>query len=529
LNHPELTAARFIPDPFQADPAARLYRTGDLCRWRPDGNLEFLGRLDTQVKIRGYRIELAEVESALRGQAEIADAVVVVREEVAGDKRVVAYMVAITEVMPEASILRQRLAEWLPDYMVPGDFVWLERLPLLPNGKVNRRELPAPEVNRGDSDRQRSQPISLLELELLGLWRRLFRRHDIDRQDDFFALGGHSLLATRLAAEIDERFGNRIPIAALFQSPTVELLARRLADESWVPPWSSLVPLQPQGARPPLFFVHGWGGTVFGFLDLVRQLPADQPCYGIQAMGLDGKADRHLTVEEMAAHYVREIISFQPAGEIQLAGYSMGGIVAYEVARQLHLQGRRVALLALLDSVPVGRIPWRFYGLRMATYLPRRCLVHCRKWWGMPRQERLHYLGGRWTALRHWLRHNRSQPPLLTAPPPKTSQPPEVPGFQDYYVAVAASYQPRCYPGTADIFVSEAADSGWRWYWRYMVRGRVSFHQVRGDHIQMLQSPEHLPGLAKSLTAVLFRAQAQAATAPVQNDNAHANRESRVG
>ena len=363
-------------------------------------------------------------------------------------------------------------------------------MPLTPNGKVDRKALPAPETSGGGKPGEKSQPVNLLELELVRIWRRLFQREEIGRQDNFFALGGHSLLAARLAAEIDKLLRCKLPIAALFQSPTIESLARRLADENWAPPWSSLVPLQPQGSKPPLFLVHGWGGDVYGFLELTKLLPPDQPCYGVQAVGLDGKSARHTTVEEMAAHYVKEIVSFQPTGSFYLAGYSMGGLIAFEIARQLHRCGRRVAFLALFDSSPVGPIPQILYGLSMASYIPGRCLSHFRRWWKLPRREQFNYLLGRWAALRFWMEKNLSKPPPVTAPPPQESQRPQVPGFFDYYHAVAFAYRLRPYPGSADVFRSDDSNEthpGWKWwYWRYFVRGGVSYHRVPGGHMQIL-------------------------------------------
>ena len=525
LHQPQLTAERFVPDPFSGKPDARLYRTGDLVRWRSDGNLEFLGRIDSQVKIRGFRIELGEVETVLRAQPEVREAVVIAREDSPGDKRLVAYLAANTGDKPDVLTMRTRLAEKLPDYMIPSRFVAVPALPLNPNGKVDRKALLAMETSSsGDAPSAASQPINLLELELIRIWRRLFQRENIDRRDNFFALGGHSLLAVRLAAEMDKRFKCKIPIATLFQSPTIELLARRLTDENWAPAWTSLVPLQSQGSKPPLFLVHGWGGDVFVFLDLARLLPPDQPIYGIQAVGLDGKSPRHISIEEMAAHYVKEIVSFQPDGPIYLAGFSMGGVIAYEMARQLHRLGRRVAMLALLDSEPTGKTPWVFYGMAMAVYIPKRCWWHFRRWWRLPFRERFNYIRGRWTALRYWMVRNRSRPPLITAAPQQTSERLEASLGTDYYRAVAHAYQLRPYPGAVDIFVSDESNPAWRLYWRHLVRGGVSFHRVSGGHLQIVLSPDYMPEMAKSLTTVLLRAQEkEARVVSSRDEHSHAN------
>jgi len=488
LNQPQLTAERFIPDPFNSQAGARLYRAGGQVRWQPDGNLEFLRRLDSQVKIRGFRVEMGEIETALREAAGVSEALVSLREDATGEKQLVAYVVARGNREPDQAGLKAALKARLPDYMIPSHVEFLSALPLTPNGKVDRRALPKPTLTGAAASGEVMPPRNLLELELIRLWRRLFQREDIGRQDNFFDLGGHSLLAARLATEIDKLLGCKLPIAALFQSPTVESLTRRLTRENWAPPWSSLVPLQPLGAKPPLFFVHGVGGDVYGFLELAKLLPSDQPSYGIQAVGLDGKSARHVTVEDMAAHYVKEILSFQRDGPFYLAGYSMGGLIAFEIARQLHRLGQRVALLALLDSAPIGEIPWVFYGLSMSSYIPGRCLFHFRHWWELPRRERLNYFRGRWAALRYWMVRNRSKPPLVTAPLREDSEPPQVPGFCDYYHAIASAYRVHPYPGSADVFVSDEINPRWRWwYWRYLARGGVSFHRVPRTLTELLK------------------------------------------
>jgi aspartate racemase len=202
----------------------------------------------------------------------------------------------------------------------------------------------------------------------------------------------------------------------------------------------------------------------------------------------------------MAAHYVREITSFQTEGPFYLVGYSLGGVIAFEIAQQLHRLGRRVALLALLDCGPVGATPWFFYALAMATYVPGRCRLHFQRWMKLPRPEKTGYFRGRLVALRNLVVENFSKPTLITTPPQPDSPPPKLP--MDYFHAVALPYQLRNYPGSVDLFVSDEAISGWRWYWRHLVRGGVSFHRIPGRHLEIL-SPDKLPTLAKSLTAVL--------------------------
>jgi thioesterase domain-containing protein len=211
----------------------------------------------------------------------------------------------------------------------------------------------------------------------------------------------------------------------------------------------------------------------------------------------------------MAAHYVEEIVSFRPQGPIYLAGYSVGGLIAFEIARQIHRRGRQVALLALFDSVPIMAIPWGFYALWLACYLPGRCLAHFRNWCSLPFHEQPQYIRGRWVALRNLLRPNRSRKRSVMVPVPAAGQLPQAPRFDDYYATVASTYRIRPYPDSADVFLSDETPAEWRWYWRYILRGRVSFHPVKGRHLEILQSPELLSGLAEALTVVLDRVQHQ--------------------
>ncbi|MGH9318011.1 MAG: non-ribosomal peptide synthetase, partial [Thermoanaerobaculia bacterium] len=243
-KRPDLTAERFVSNPFHSGPGARLYKTGDLARYLPDGNLEYLGRIDDQVKIRGYRIEPGEVESALAQHPSVAESVVVAREDVPGDKRLTAYVVARGERPPSVSELRTFLKETLPDYMVPPVLVFLDALPLTPNGKVDWRALPQPGLERAEAGHGGSLPRDTLQLALLKIWEEVLGVRSVGVRDNFFELGGHSLLAVRLFADIEKAFGRNLPLATLFEAPTVERLAAKLRDEGWEAPWSSLVVIQ---------------------------------------------------------------------------------------------------------------------------------------------------------------------------------------------------------------------------------------------------------------------------------------------
>jgi amino acid adenylation domain-containing protein len=341
LNRPDLTAAKFVPDPFSSEPGARLFRTGDLVRVLPDGNLDFLGRADQQVKIRGYRIELGEIESLLAQHPQIAAAVAVVHQG-----HIVAYVVP-RDAGPGAAELRRYLAERLPDHMVPSFLLALPEFPLTPNGKVDRKALPAPETARAGS--QFVPPRDSVELKIAGLWEEVLGIRPVGVKDNFFDLGGHSLLAVRLVTRLQREFSKAVPLAAILRGPTVERLAD-LVRNAAPGPRSTLVPIHASGSRPPLYCVPGAGGNVIYLYHLARHLGPDQPFYGLQGVGFDGEAAPQTSVEEMAARYLLEIESAQPRGPYFLGGHSLGGWVAYEMAQQLLRKGREVPLVAIIDT-----------------------------------------------------------------------------------------------------------------------------------------------------------------------------------
>ena len=345
-----------------------LYKTGDLARYLPDGNIEFLGRLDHQVKLRGFRIELEEIEAVLRQHSSVQEAVAVVREDTPRvpspestlghaegfrtDKRLVAYVVSVQEQVPTVEELRHFLKEKLPDYALPSAIVLIEALPLTSNGKVDRQALPAPGQASFKREGTYAAPQDAMERQLIKIWEETLNIRPIGVNDNFFELGGHSLLAVRLFAQMEKVFGRRLPVVTLFQAPTVKQLADVLRQEGWPVPPSSLVAIQPNGSRPPFFCVHGMGGGVLDYADLAQQLGSDQPFYGLQDRGLNGNHEPFTRIEDMAAQYIMEIQILQPEGPYYLGGYCYGGTVAFEMARQLQRQGQQVALLAIMDNSP---------------------------------------------------------------------------------------------------------------------------------------------------------------------------------
>lgn len=377
LNRPELTAEKFIPDPFSRQPGARLYRTGDLVRYRADGNLEFLGRIDQQVKIRGFRIEPGEIETVLERHPAVHETVVLAQKSEAGQDRLVAYIVPgrpVTAWRDLENKLGIYLKENLPNYMIPAALVLLEQLPLTINGKIDQEALPIPDLGRAGAETYVASRDAI-ELQLVQIWENLLKVHPIGVTDDFFNLGGHSLLAVRLMAQIQRQFGQALPLASLFQGATIENLARLLRRRRQTHLAPVLAPIQTAGwsgelfgqpdklslaepqPRLPFFCIHSANGSVLSYGELARQLGPAQPFFGLQAIGLEDDRPPLERLEEMAAHYAAAIRQTQPTGPYLIGGWSMGGVVAFEIAQQLTRQGQEVALLVLIDSqVPVDPV-----------------------------------------------------------------------------------------------------------------------------------------------------------------------------
>ncbi len=346
----DLTAERFVPDPFSAQPGARLYRTGDLARFLPDGNLEFLGRVDFQVKIRGFRVELGEIEAALERCPIVNKALALVRRDRHGSQRLTAY-VTTRAPSADAPSPEPELRAWcrarLPDYMVPAAFVILDAFPLGPNGKIDRRALPAADPKRVAEDGD--PPRDAIERELAAIWETLLDTAPVGVHANFFELGGHSLLGIGLMSQIQKRLGANLPVSALFQNPTVSGLAQLVRRSDPTMAFSPLTPIKPSGVRPPLFLVHAVGGDALCYFDLARALPADQPVYAFEAPGLDGVQRPETGLAVLSGRYIDAVKTAGHKGPWRLGGWSLGGVIAWEMARQLE-QGGEEAQLFLLDS-----------------------------------------------------------------------------------------------------------------------------------------------------------------------------------
>ncbi|HEX7334998.1 MAG TPA: amino acid adenylation domain-containing protein [Pyrinomonadaceae bacterium] len=364
LNRPDLTAERFVPDAYTGVRGARLYRTGDLARYRADGQIEFLGRADNQVKLRGHRIELEEIEAVLRGHDAVREVVVLVTDNGQAGQRIVAYVVRSNTAIG-LNDLRAYLHGRLPDYMVPATFVWLDAVPMTTNGKVDRKALSSMEPGTDPT-----LPRDVLELELTRIWEEVLESGPISPKDNFFELGGHSLLAVQLIDKVERLVGLQIPLSSLFEGATVEQMASMLRQRVGKISEQSLVTIQGEGTRPPLFLVHSASGNVMSYIALARRLGSEQPVYGLQSKGLDPDREPTVRVEDMASEYLEELFNVQPDGPYFLAGWSMGGVIAFEMARQLTAQGKSVAPVLLIDAtIQTGRFKtngWDDYSLLLA-------------------------------------------------------------------------------------------------------------------------------------------------------------------
>ncbi len=509
LNQPELTAAKFIADPFQRGAGKQIYRTGDLVRRRANGEIEFIGRVDNQVKVRGYRIELGEVETVLAEHEAVREAVVIVRKD-EGDKHLAAYAVPGEGKNLSAAMLREFLSERLPSQMVPSIFVILDQLPLSANGKVDRAALAAIKTNTESARERCMLPQDKLELKLQRIWEKVLGVKPIGMDDNFFELGGHSLLAVRLFAQIEKSLGRNLPLATLFQAPTIRLLAEVLRKDGWSAPWSSLVLLQSGGNRRPFFCVHAAGGNVLEYHALAQLLGPDQPFYGFQALGLDGKRPPHSSIKEMAAHYIREMREVQPDGPYLLGGRSSGGTVAFEMACQLMAQGEQVDLLALFDAYPAGYfklLPGTSSFTQRITRSARKFQTHAQNLRGLTLTEKFSYLAGKLKfapaktkhklyrrAFKLYRRFGRRLPAVLR-------------NIEEINFAAVKDYVPQVYPGNATLFLASddlTAAFDVEEGWQALVAGGLEKIPVSGNHLDIVKEP-HVRTLAEKLRGCLDR------------------------
>ncbi|MBP5974477.1 amino acid adenylation domain-containing protein [Brasilonema sp. CT11] len=510
LNANELNAEKFIPNPFSDKSETLLYKTGDLACYKSDGNVKFLGRIDNQVKIRGFRIELGEIEAVLTKHPAVREVVVIDREMSAGDKRLIAYIVPDWNQTPTSVELRDFLQKQLPNYMVPTNFVILKEMPLTPNGKINRRALPEPEQSLSQHDRF-VPPRDRLELELTQIWSEVLNVNPVGVVNNFFDLGGHSLLAISLMARIQQKFGQILPLTTLFQGATVEQQAVLLRQQSDMHPWSALVTIQPKGSKPPLFFIHPGGGSVFNYLKLAQYLSTKRPLYGLEANGFESGQEPHSQVEEMATHYIKAIQTVQPNGPYLLAGWCLGGAIAFEMAQQLRVQGQRTSLLAMIDIFDFSANSDGFTPDEAALLVPL-----FRNHLSLP-EEQLQQVEANLLEMEvdeqlaytidQAKQHNLQLPPGFGV-----EQLGRLLKVRKFHACAAVNYIPQLYyPGTITLLQASEGNSansgnptlGWE-----ALVDKVELHWVPGNHRTIVQQP-HVKVLAEKLQICLDQSQAE--------------------
>ncbi|WP_328973721.1 non-ribosomal peptide synthetase [Streptomyces sp. NBC_00239] len=465
-GRPDLTAGRFVACPF-GEPGERMYRSGDLVRWSKNGQLEYVGRADSQVKIRGFRIELGEIEHALAGHPGVAEAVVLVRENGADDKRLVGYVVPEPEATVSVAELTEYLRGSLPDYMVPSALIALPEIPLTSNGKLDRRALPEEDAHTAVGGREPrnayEQRLSALFAELLGLER-------VGIDDGFFALGGHSLLATRLSVRVRKEFDIDIPIRTIIKYPTVaELAALMLAGgvpDDDADSFAVVLPLNtdPGTGKPPVWFFHGGGGLGWAYYSFVLHLQ-DRAAYALQSRGSDGVDTLAGSVQEMVDDYVTEMLKIQPEGPFNLIGWSYGGTIVQAVADKLDRLGHEVALVAILDAQPGGHGFTEVHGGKDSS----------------------DYRDELEEDFSRYIRMGNRQ------------------GFLDTMAKVIANntsrmmdFESPAYRGDVLYFNATLEDQSYAHLWRPYVLGSLDVHDMRATHHEM-----HMPGPVAEFFAVV--------------------------
>jgi amino acid adenylation domain-containing protein len=465
----DLSAEKFIDDPFSGKSGAKLYRTGDIVKWQADGSIAFIGRADGQVKIRGFRIELGEIENALNDLPGVNDKVVVARQDGPGEKQLACYVVPSEahKGTQDAllNIVREHLRAKLPGYMVPTGFVVMNELPLTANGKIDRRALPAPTAQTSALKAEHVAPRNNIERMLASIWGRVLNASDIGIHDDFFDLGGHSLVGIQLLGQVEQQFNKTLPLKSLFEAPTIAQFAELLKGEGAAHDWKNLSLVQPEGDGLPLFCVHGDEASHF----IPKYLGKTRPFYAFFHQGEDGKRIEHTSVESIAAHFIREMKQARPKGPYLLTGYSFGGIVAYEMAQQLTAAGDEVPLLAVFDTYAPGlhleaikadAKPWD--GLKKAVL---RGIV----------KRALH---GNGPVPARWRNFH----------------------ITDTYDRAVKSYVPSPYNGKLTVIKAAQSWGPKEMGWEKLAKGGIDVVLVPGDHYSLIKEP-HVKELTRELAS----------------------------
>lgn len=471
LGRPALTRDRFIANPFGG---GTLYKTGDLVRWRSDNELEYLGRDDGQIKIHGQRVELGEIEKQIEALPGITSAVILAQPDNAGGQTLHAYFTPKAGQPHDLSQLTSALARSLPRHMLPTTMTSMERFPMLPNGKLDRRSFPAPQTMSAPTSLQ--PPSTEVEEKLVAIWKEVLDLDSVGVRDDFYDLGGTSLQGFMIFARIAERLQISLPPATMLQAPTILLQARIVEQSSGYNRNEDglVVQFRAGGAREPLFFVHdGWGGIMF-VRDLARLLKTDRTIYGLRPPPLDGKHLIPGTIEAVAAGFIQAIQQKQAYGPYMLAGYSFGGFVAFEMARQLAASGERVRFLGIIDASKPSE-PVLVRGLRSARKQTFISLLEKSAHAG------LHYVRSIGETINAW----RNTARLARGLPLAASS---VHGhYRFIYGRAVKRYRTQPYSGKVTVFAGSNREKMHDARWR-MVAADVEVREIGGSHTDIVTS-----------------------------------------
>lgn len=509
---PEMTAEKLIPNPYGKTMCDHLYRTGDIVRYLPDGNIEFVGRVDNQIKLRGFRIELGEIESVLSMHPSVHDAVALLREDRPGDKRIVVYYALKPREKTDKKQIKDYIHGKLPEYMVPSDFIPLDVLPLTQNGKIDREALPVPNEDRASSIRDCHVPRNSTETLLAKIWEKALGVRPVGIRDNFFDMGGHSLLVIQVISLIRKHMGKQIAPADFFMNPTIEQLSEIFRSQGGSSPFSLLRPYQIHGAKPPFFCIHGEASEVAAHLGF------DQPFYGALPHGCFGNTIPG-TVAEMAAAYIEEIRALQPDGPYFIGGYSFGGLVAFEMAHQLKKMGEKTVILVLIDPTTIDHETLNSSpflkgrsNCSMFDILFLKSVIYFNKFIGMKPKDKLRAV---FTLPYNILIKKRGIERLLMLFICKCSTAfgLSVPLFlrwfyqyEYFFPRVAMAYRPKRYQGAAALFYTEKETGNTISYWQKLIEDRLEVYELPGGHYDLFKTP-HANILAEKLKTCLTKAQ----------------------
>ncbi|MGB8213214.1 MAG: AMP-binding protein [Anaerolineales bacterium] len=486
-HRPDLNSQIFAPDP--ANPSRQIFLTGDMGRFRPDGQLEFIGRKDSHVKIREFTVDLSAIESVLMSIPEVKHAVVLAWPDLEGNKRLAAYVVWRPKARLSPTELRKHIAQRLPDYMQPAAFITMDRFPLTTTGKVDPKALAAPDWNQLQQETAYMAPRDKIEKQLAAIWQKALKLEKVGVRDGFIDLGGDSLIAAALFMEIGRTLGMRLPISAIFEYDTVEKLAEVLRN-----PGSFgirlLIPLRATGTKPPLFLFPGGLGDAMAWRHLVPYMGEDQPLYSIQALQNNGSTLYGTNINDIAARFLQAIRALQPYGPYYLAGYSFGGVVALETAKQLSEIGEKVAFLGIIDTNALVLGKRRTFSERVRWHIKK---MEDKSW-----QARFRYI-----ARSLLPRLSRNKTILDTLPVIKRHIAKNNRETMNFAIRL---YRPGHYSGPATVFKVPERPMEKMEGWKEIIQKDLQIVNISGNHMTLLEDP-YVRDLASKLNACIEQAQ----------------------